>query len=56
MLEDHAGAQAIGAQGRFIHLRNIMPVHNNAARSGPLQQIQTAYQRTFARAAAPRMP
>ena len=52
MLKDHPGTQAISAQRGFIHLRNILSVHNNAARCGPLQQIQTADQRTFSRAAA----
>ncbi|AID90366.1 hypothetical protein KONIH1_15175 [Klebsiella oxytoca KONIH1] len=52
MLEDHAGTQPVLAQRGFIHPGNIVPVHNNAARRGPLQQIQAAYQRTFACTAA----
>ena len=53
VLENHPGAQAIIPQRRLVQLSNILSVHQNAARGGPLQQIETADERTFAGAAAP---
>jgi hypothetical protein len=40
MLENHAGAQSMLAQTGFIQLCNVAAVDDDAARSGPLQQIQ----------------
>jgi hypothetical protein len=40
MLENHPGAQSMLAQTGFIQLRNVAAVDDDAARSGPLQQIQ----------------
>ncbi|SQC91692.1 Uncharacterised protein [Cedecea neteri] len=52
MLEHHAGALAVLAKLALIKGGDVPVIHDNAARGGPLQQVETANKRTFPGAAA----
>ncbi len=56
VLKHHRGARTVLAQRAVVKARDIHAVHQDAARRGPLQQIQAAQQRAFTRAAAPKYP
>jgi len=56
VLKHHRGALPVLAQRAVIKAGDIRAVHQDTACRWPLQQIKTAQQRAFARAAAPQDP